>query len=217
VIRECTEHYDVGSADAEWPNNIISQKAVVYGSGVIARQDDPVEHRVDADELSLCKQLAAEVCKIMEGSNVDMGSESADSFREFFIVANVDDPRPETIDENLIRSKFRGTLFPLVSITVEPLEELGTWWSEVTDSGYEGEEQEDYLQPWRSMIQWFHSTPELMSPVFVRIGDAPALWNVPKDQYPEGTEITGAVLPRLAVGLSRNGSLVGIFGYSVQT
>ena len=27
VIRECMENYDVGSDDAEWPNNIISRKA----------------------------------------------------------------------------------------------------------------------------------------------------------------------------------------------
>ena len=35
--------------------------------------------------------------------------------------------------------------------------------------------------------------------------------------YPPGTEITGCVLPRLALGLTAQGSLVGLFGYSVQT
>ena len=29
VIAECTESYDVGDAGAEWPNNIISRRAVV--------------------------------------------------------------------------------------------------------------------------------------------------------------------------------------------
>lgn len=212
-------NYDVGSADAEWPNNIVSRKTVVYGSGVIARQGDLVRHRVDAEELALCKRLSAEICEIMDGSAVGMGSESEDPFRGFFIAANIDDSVPDAITDDFIRDKFNGTLFPPVTITVEPLQESGTWWEEVLHdaSGYEGEEHERYLLPWRSMIQWFHNTGKLICPVFVRIGDSRALWDVPKEQYPDGTEITGCVLPRMAVGLSTNGSLIGICGYTVHT
>ena len=36
AIRECTASYDVGSPDAESPNNILSRKTVVYGSGRIS-------------------------------------------------------------------------------------------------------------------------------------------------------------------------------------
>ena len=155
----------------------------------------------------------------MDGSAVGMGSESEDPFREFFIAANVNDSPPNVITDELIREKFNGTLFPPVTITVEALRESGTWWSEVLydASGFEGEEHEQYLRPWRSMIQWFQDTNELACPVFVRIGDARVLWNVPKDEYPDGTEITGCVLPRMAVGLSPNGSFVGVFGYTVHT
>jgi len=32
AIHDCMAHYDVGSPDAEWPNNIISRKTVVYDS-----------------------------------------------------------------------------------------------------------------------------------------------------------------------------------------
>ncbi len=54
---------------------------------------------------------------------------------------------------------------------------------------------------------------------FVRIGDRRALWDAERRnaEYPPGTELTGCVLPRLALGLTRSGSLVGLFGSSVQT
>jgi hypothetical protein len=53
---------------------------------------------------------------------------------------------------------------------------------------------------------------------FIRIGDFDALHALESKRcYPKGTEMPGSVLPRLAVGLTRSGSLVGLFGYSVQT
>jgi hypothetical protein len=67
------------------------------------------------------------------------------------------------------------------------------------------------------MINWFQSRSEFLATVFVRIGDPLALGDLPREEWPEGTETTGCVLPRLALGLTRGGSLVGLFGYSVQT
>ena len=214
-IGECMENYDVGSPDADWPNNIISRKAIVYGSGVIARQGNPVRHAVDPDELALCQRLAGAVARLMKGVPVGMGSEGSDEFHQFFIAANLDEPPPSVIDEELIRSKFGGTIFPLATITVEPLVEEGTWWEEVQSDG--SESGDEYFGPWRKMIEWFHSQPELTDSAFVRIGDQEDLSNLDQEQYPEGTENTGCVLPRLALGLTANGSLVGLFGYSVQT
>lgn len=244
VIRECMESYDVGAADAEWPNNLISRKAVVYASGVIARAGGPVRHNVDPDELALCRRLAADAAAVMDGVAVGMGSESTDPFRPFFITANVGEPPPRRIDEALIRARFGGTIFPPATITVEPLAEAGVWWSEVqADSGEDGvdedeemdvdvdvdvdEDQEDdedsngggddLLKPWREMIRWFARQPGFVDRAFVRIGDRQALWDLPRQQWPEGTEVTGSVLPRMALGLTPRGSLVGLFGYSVQT
>ena len=37
VLSQCTENFDIGDPDAEWPNNILSRKLIVYGSGRIAR------------------------------------------------------------------------------------------------------------------------------------------------------------------------------------
>jgi hypothetical protein len=45
----------VATAEAEWPDNIISGLAVVYESGVIARAGETVRHAVDPDELAACR------------------------------------------------------------------------------------------------------------------------------------------------------------------
>jgi hypothetical protein len=215
VIRECMEHYDVGDPSAEWPNNLISRRAVVYASGHIAREGDPVRNAVDPDELALCRRLSAEVAGLMAGFSVGMGSESGDEFRGFFIAGSVAAPAPTGIDEALIRSRFGGTIFPPATITVEPLAEGTDWWAAVEQDGSESEA--DYFVPWRAMIRWFGERPEFVSTAFVQIGDRGALWDLPREQWPEGTEITGCVLPRLAVGLTHGGSLVGLFGHTVQT
>jgi hypothetical protein len=211
------ENYGVGSTDAEWPNNIISNKAVVYGSGAITRAGTIVHHAVDPDELALCQRLAAEVARMMAGMDVGMGSESSDPFREFFIAANVNEPVPKRIDEHMIRSKFGGTIFPPATITIEPMTESGTWWSEVEIDP--SKSTDDCLRPWRSLIEWFRCQPVLLDSAFVRIGDRRALWKIEldKEMLPKGTELTGCVLPRLALGLTKNGSFVGLFGFSVQT
>src|SRR5436853_461425 len=52
---------DSGSdPEGDWPYNILSRKTVVYGDGKIARAGEPVTHRVDPDELALCRRLAEE-------------------------------------------------------------------------------------------------------------------------------------------------------------
>lgn len=215
IIRECMEDYGVADSDSEWTNNIFSKKAVVYGSGVIAKEGQIVRHNVAVDELALCKRLAKEVCTLMQGVDVGMGSESSDPFGEFFIVANIDDPVPEIIDEALIKSKFNGIIFPSVTMTVEPLEESGKWWSEVEA---DGSGEEEYLSRWRAMIAWFHAQPEFIDRAFVRIGEYGAIKEL--NQVSESLfmiETPGCVFPRMAIGLTKNGSLAGIFGFSVQT
>lgn len=215
VLQDCMDNYDVGSLEAEWPNNIISRKAVVYQSGVIARGESPVRHMVDSAELMLCQSLAAAIENLMAGVDVGMGSEASTQFRRFYIVANSDEPKPSIIDERLIRSKFGETIFPPATITIEPVIEAGIWWNEVMSDGFEcGDE---YLEPWKAMMAWFRGRNEFIDAAFIRIGDSQALWKLDRANLPAGTEITGSVLPRLALGLTHNGSLVGLFGYSVQT
>ena len=220
-LRDCMDNYDIGDPNAEWPNNIISRKAVAYGSGVIARKGIPVVHNVAPSEFALCKRLASEVYALMSGVRVGMGSEADDTFHELFIVANVDGPTTEKIDETLIRSKFGNTIFPLATITVEPLEEAGVWWSEVLYDVSESDlvKHEADLRPWREMIGWFHAEDELQDSAFVRIGEYELLSSMDfsDGDGPPGTELAPSVLPCLAIGLTRGGSIVGLIGYSVQT
>ena len=215
AIRECTENYDVGQGNAEWPNNIISRQIVVYESGLIARKGEKVRHAVDPDELGICRRRAKEIAKLMKGVDVGMGSESGDPFREFYIAVNVDEPAAAKITEKLIRAKFAGTIFPPATITVEPMRERGVWWAEVRQDG--SESARSYFDPWKKMIHWFQKCPDLVDSAFVRIGDYRALSNLDSDKYPKGTVNVGCVLPRLALGLTKQASLVGLFGYSVQT
>src|SRR5438046_479855 len=106
---------------SEWSANVLSRRTVVYGSGAIARRGDPVRHHVDPDELALCRRLAAEASGLLDGIDTGLGSESALHFRGFFMAANADEPVPPRIDPALIRARFGGTIFPLATITVEPL------------------------------------------------------------------------------------------------
>lgn len=96
------------------------------------------------------------------------------------------------------------TLSSAAEFNVEPLAEYGIWWAEISA---DAENDPNILNIWRRVINWFGENNEISNPVFVRIGDRGLLW----------TEMTGSVLPRLAVGLTKKRSLVGIFGYSVQT
>ncbi len=234
VLRPCIESGDCGAPDAEWPNNILSRDAVVYGSGIIGRRGQPVRHNVDPRELDLCKRLADEAHAQMRGVAVGMGSEGDDEFREFFAVANVDDPIPQRIDERLVRARFGDTIFPLATITVEPLKEEGRWWKWVEDDGisrseggcdgpedrYEewlSEYLKDYLRPWRALIAWFNRQPELRDSAFAMIGDYDALHALERSEFPRGTMVVPCALPRLALGLTKEGSLAGLFGFVVQT
>jgi hypothetical protein len=73
IIRKCMNYYNVGDPGAEWPNNIISQRTVVYGSGHIAREGDSVHLAVAPDELELCRRLSTEIAALMAGVEVGMG------------------------------------------------------------------------------------------------------------------------------------------------
>src|SRR5262249_40665310 len=162
------ESGDCSDADAEWPNNILSRCAIVYGSGVIARREQSVRHNVAPSELELCKRLAGEARALMRGVAVGMGSEGDDEFQEVFVAADTDEHVPQCIDERLVQERFGGTIFPLATITIEPLKEEGRWWRWVVDDGtsrsegnYAGPEDaheewlsgylEDYLRPWRTL------------------------------------------------------------------
>lgn len=206
-VRDCTETYGQGGDDPdnEWPWNVISKKAVAYSCGQICRRDDIIRHEHDPAELARCQKLANEVAGIMGQSDVGMGSESGDPFRPYFVAACVGVKPPRTISEDVIRNAFGGTIYPPTRIIIEPLDETGEWWKQVAA---DGEGIDDYLENWRKMIGWFHTRREFIDRAFVMIGEDPL-----DEEFKNG----GCVFPRLAVGLTPEGSLIGICGWVVHT
>ncbi len=60
------------------------------------------------------------------------------------------------------------------------------------------------------MIRWFLGRPEFIDTAYVRIGDNLEMADNVEDA-PE-VESFGVVMPRLAIGLTQNGSLAGLSG-----
>ncbi len=132
------------------------------------------------------------------------------------MAANLDDPAPIRIDGDWIRSRFGGTIFPPATVTIEPLDEASPWFAVVQDF-YANDPGSDQLAHWRGLIHWFRGRPEFTDSAFVEIGDYSALTRLDPNQYPKGTLIHACVLPRLLLGLTRNGSLSGVITSVVLT
>ncbi|MDR0235848.1 hypothetical protein [Acinetobacter sp.] len=214
VLSECMQNYDVGSVEDEWPNNILSSFTQVYNDGTITKHPRTLSHRVDIQELALCQKLSAEISQIMNNVEVGMGSNAGDYFQAFYI-AYPNGLSSKTISTELIQLAFANTIFPLATITVEPLTTNTIWWNEVEQDGEES--PESYFEPWQNMRAWFNQQQDFIDSAFIRIGDATLLEQIDDKDYPKGTIITGCVLPRLVLGLTANGSLAGLFGYVVQS
>lgn len=214
ILSECIQNYDVGSDQDEWPNNILSRFTQVYNDGTITKHPTRLNHIIDENELALCQKLSTQIAKIMANVEVGMGSNSGDYFQAFYI-AYANGLSNKTISAELIQHAFANTIFPLATITVEPFTTNTIWWNEVEQDG-EGS-PESYFEPWQNMRAWFTQQQDFIDSAFIRIGDATLLEQIDDKNYPKGTVITGCVLPRLALGLTANGSLIGLFGYVVQT
>jgi hypothetical protein len=202
---------------AEWPNNMMSRRTVVYENGVIAREGDQVLLNVDPVELALCQRISGEAKAVWDTSVSATGAEGGfyPTF-PFFIASNVDALVPSGIDEAAIKRAFGGTLFPLATITVEPLQEQGVWWAErlVSAASEDADESDKYLRPWRALIKYFQEKPELSAASFVRIGEYGFSPTAPDESsWPPGTVMPPPLLPRLAVGLTKQGSLVGLISF----
>ena len=213
-IRPCMESYGIGDPSGEWPNNLISARAVAYSCGALGRAGEVVSHEHDPAELDLCRRLSAEAARVMDGVQVGMGSESIDHFAPYFVAATLGAEVSGAVDEGSIRRVFGGTIHPEAPIVVEPLEERGEWWRQVREDlvdndDCEGDEEaraegEAILDRWRAMVRWFRSRDEFHGTAFVMIGET-------------GEGGPGCDLLRLALGLTGSGSLVGICGHVVHT
>jgi hypothetical protein len=213
ILSECIQNYNVGSDQDEWPNNILSRFTQVYNDGTITKHPACLNHIIDENELALCQKLSAEISQIMDGVEVGMGSNSSDYFQAFYIVQS-QNLNHKKITEELIQQSFANTIFPLATIMVEPLTTNTLWWKEVEQDGEES--PPSYFKPWQNMLDWFVQQSDFIDSAFVCIGNASQLEQIDRTDYPEGIVITGCVLPQLALGLTANGSLAGLFGYVVH-
>lgn len=210
VIAECLKTYGMAEYDNEWSWNVLSTKTVVLKCGTIQRGNALVSHEHDPAELNLCERLAKEASEQVKGIDVGMGSEESSGFRPFFVASCRCQAVPNKVTTKIIREKFGGTIYPKAKITVEPLLAPGSWWTQVVEDGVEenGQTPERYLKPWYRMIDWFSHTPELHGCCFVMIGEPP---------LDEDGKNGGCVFPRIALGITKSGSLVGLFGHVVKT
>jgi hypothetical protein len=218
MFKKCMNNFGVGDGAFDWPNNILSRRTIVFECGLIARKGTCGIREIDAREFTLCQRLAKRAHAQLRGLNFDIGSEEHNPLWEFYIVGSISEKVRSRITPKFIRAKFAGTIFPPATITAETLVDKGSWWSElVSASGETGTSLDAYLRPYREMIAWFRERPEFVSTAFVRIGDRRQLGQLTNEDLPQGTAVVPSVLPRLALGLTRKGSLVGLFGYTVQT
>jgi hypothetical protein len=193
-----------------FPICCISKRAVVYSCGVVALRGEDVEHDHPSGELELCRDLAVRAANVMDGVEVGMGSEGtpeggSDHFLPFYVACTGRRKCTGPLTEQQVRAAFGGVISPGCVVRVEPLIEAGRWWRSVghwySDSD-EGE-RNPKLRRWRAMLEWFASQDAFQATAFVMIGDGP--------------EHGGAVFPRVALGVTRAGSLTGIMGCVVHT
>jgi hypothetical protein len=212
VLTECMKtsgmkHDFPDQAHRDWVGNIISRQAVVYSCGAIGRAGETLEHNHLPIELELCRQLSQGAADIMAGQFIGLGDEGDHELLPFYVTANQGTSAPLKITEAVVRSAFGGTLYPQAAIAIAPLETGGEWWQEVVASCEGYAENEETIEAWQHLVQWFAGQSDLHHPVFVSISN---FWDTPDGNG-------SCVLPRLAVALTTAGSLVGLISCVVYT
>jgi hypothetical protein len=157
-------------------------------------------------------------------------SEGGSTLAPFFIAANRESPVPDRLTAEVVRAEFGGTIYPQAEIIVEPLEVGNRGWAQIADSEdgelhlppgaesrYSQEELtalrrrtraqwEERVSRWRTVLQWYRSRDELRGGVFVLVGENP----LSRTNF-------GCIFPRLVLGITKAGSLVGVCGQAVHT
>jgi hypothetical protein len=157
-------------------------------------------------------------------------SEGSSGLIPFFITANRHTPVPDRLTPEVVRAAFGGTIYPQAQIIVEALEVGNPGWVQIADSedgelhlvpGVESHYTREQLEElrkdtrsrweervnrWRSVLEWFRTRSELRGGAFVLIGE---------DRLSQTN--FGCVFPRLVLGVTKAGSLVGVCGYAVHT
>uniref|UniRef100_A0AC34FI68 DUF3293 domain-containing protein n=1 Tax=Panagrolaimus sp. ES5 TaxID=591445 RepID=A0AC34FI68_9BILA len=211
LFVDCQNDYHVAKdPSAEWPNNSISKKAIFnFDDGYFGENKTPISK----EEIELCQKLSHKASEIFGDGELGLGSEGGEPLVPFWIVAVKEDKEiAKKITVDLIRERFQGSIFPPSIITIFPLTEKTNKFRNQIKIDYEG--SREALNPWEKTIQWFQEQPDFIDTAMVYIGEDTA---GDEKNWPKGTEMSPSCLPRLMLGLTKNGSLTGIFGYVVYT
>jgi hypothetical protein len=195
-----------------WPFNVLSRHAIPYDCGLIGLPDEPLQHRHRQDELDLCRRLSAEAAELMRGMDLVRTVATVSPLLPFFMASNEEAAVVAGVSAAEVRRAFGGAIYPPTEIRIEPLREGEAWWQDILNfyDCAEGEsERTQALQRWRALIAWFDDRSELTQPSFVSVGE---------ECLPEwqGQVNPGCTFPRLLVGRSAAGSLIGVCGTVVQ-
>jgi hypothetical protein len=201
---ECSMYSEDDPRRIDWPHNVVSLDTVALSSGTICLHREPVEHACEPQELELCRQLAQEVVAAL-GERTPSGGEPAGDYRPFYLVTGQGEPAPASLTAAVIRAAFHGTLFPDVPIRVEPFLRQ----PEMIHVGGQLRPKKPRRHPepdfWQGFREWALAHAALREMAYVEIG------------YGNSVEpCLAAVFPRLVVGLTRAGSLVGACGFIAQ-
>lgn len=223
LYEECQNNYDVGDDTAEWPNNLVSKRAVALSSGRLIREGDPFPPEPSPARVEELRALSAEVAAMMDGLSVCMGSESDDPWFPLWVAAGESEDVPQLTGDTapwLVGDWWFGkTIFPGTTVAFLPVEGpdgLLEAMSEDEADDDEGETDFRAMAALDQLLAWLRED-RFEQAGLLMIGDAEDLQDMPSEKYPEGTEIPGCVHPRAFVGQLSDGSLVGVFGYVVMT
>lgn len=221
-LWDCSWNYDLYDPKLEFPHNILSTRTVFYSCGMIAKTEDRMMHNHPPGEQRLCQRLAIEATKVMDNVGVGFGNESSNAFEAFYITTVAGSEVPKSLTSAAVRRFFRDTIYPHAEVIVEPVGEQGTIWRDIL--AYPGEyplrgrdgswspekeaiEKRELIKRWRTLIEWFQNKKELHGSAFVKIGD---------DRLPS-IDNFACVFPRMVLGITDAGSIVGISGITVNT
>jgi hypothetical protein len=216
LLRSCTESCGPDDEGDEWDHACLHPHTVVYSCGRPARFGGPNEHDHPPGELDRCRKLAAEAADLLKGLEA-VGSEGGAPYAGFYLIANRTDPVPDAITPDVVRRLFGDVIYPPAEIKVEPLEERGDWWRSVLsyyglhpdgthpDPQVKAEREASFHQ-WRALVRWFKDRKELTAASYVAIGEDP----LSETNF-------GCNFPRLHIGLTKAGSLVGTCTVVVHT
>ncbi len=192
VLRKCMDSHGVApnALDNDWPFNLLSQRAVAFASGRIAREGDAVVHDYDPTELERCHRIAAEVTARLARLPIrDM--DLTEPFESFCLPVNRADPVGEDLDEAAVRAAFRGTLHPWALVRIQPIEtcDVRDVEDEVSFHGHRRQQVAQHDEGWTELTSWLADQPDLRG-----------AWYVSVDGAIEGVDAVRLIVARTAAG-----------------